>query len=397
MEKKILKLLLNKEYYTKIRGILSEKEFSPVAADVLKYIDNFFEKDPEALHVDHELMVQALRMDMAPKFRDMADTMVADIMQEDISEVNLAEMIINIRKAKVGAELSVKLLNGEPGEIDKLINEYQDLEEKVTEFLSGETEFINVPVAQAFEVLQERNRIPLYPKSLNEHVKGGAIRGQNILIFARPEMGKTLFAINLIGGFLHTGYKVLYVGNEDPISAITPRIITRLSEMSYEECAANPEEAEYRIQRRGYSNLVLKETYPGTWHEIRKSIERYEPDVVVVDQLRHLYCGSLSKVEQMERVALEARSAAKRYGILCIGITQAGDSADGKIFLDQGDVDFSNTGMQGAMDLMIGIGADEQMQQRNHRMLSLCKNKISGLHAAIPVQYNIGINKVESI
>ena len=183
----------------------------------------------------------------------------------------------------------------------------------------------------------------------------------------------------------------------DPISAITPRVITRLAEMSYDACAENPEEAEARIQKRGYKNLTLKETYPGTWHEIRKTIEKVEPDVLVIDQLRHLYCGNLSKVEQMERVALEARAAAKRYGILCIGITQAGDSADGKIFLEQGDVDFSNTGMQGAMDLMIGIGADEQMQLRNHRMLSLCKNKLSGIHAQIHVQYNIGINKVEGI
>jgi hypothetical protein len=397
MERKILKLLLSREYFSKIRGIISDKDFSPIASDVLKYVDGFYEKDPDAEHVDHEVMIASLEMGLSPKFKDMAKQMVMDIMSEDISEANVAELVINLKKQKVGAELAVKLLDGNAGDIDKLINEYQDLEEKVNEFVHEETEFNSVPVAQAFEVLDERNRIPLYPRALNEQCKGGAIRGQNILIFARPEMGKTLFAINLIGGFLHSGLKVLYVGNEDPISAINPRIITRLSEMSYDQCAENPEEAEEKCFRRGYANLYLKEVYPGNWHEIRKTIERHEPDVVVVDQLRHLYCGNLSKVEQMERVAIEARNAAKRYGILCVGVTQAGDSAEGKAFLDQGDIDFSNTGMQGAMDLIIGIGADAAMQQRNHRMLSLCKNKISGIHSGIPVQYNIPINKVEGL
>jgi len=43
-----------------------------------------------------------------------------------------------------------------------------------------------------------------------------------------------------------------------------------------------------------------------------------------------------------------------------------------------GDVDFSNTGIPGQMDLMIGVGVDEVSRRHDSVTLSVCKNKING-------------------
>jgi hypothetical protein len=45
-----------------------------------------------------------------------------------------------------------------------------------------------------------------------------------------------------------------------------------------------------------------------------------------------------------------------------------------------GDVDFSNTGIPAAVDLMMGLGADKSDLESNHRVVSFPKNKIGGDH-----------------
>lgn len=47
----------------------------------------------------------------------------------------------------------------------------------------------------------------------------------------------------------------------------------------------------------------------------------------------------------LEESAKALRDIGGRYGAVSIGVTQAGDSADGKALLQQGDIDGSNTGM----------------------------------------------------
>jgi hypothetical protein len=54
-----------------------------------------------------------------------------------------------------------------------------------------------------------------------------------------------------------------------------------------------------------------------------------------------------------------------------------------------GDVDFSNTGIPGAADCMIGIGATREYIAQGHRMLSFPKNKIGGVSGREPVRVTL--------
>jgi hypothetical protein len=72
------------------------------------------------------------------------------------------------------------------------------------------------------------------------------------------------------------------------------------------------------------------------------------------------------------------RNIGKKHGVLVVSITQAGDSATDKCILDQGDVDGSNTGIPSQMDVMIGVGLNEEYERSSMRHLSLSKNKLGG-------------------
>ncbi len=91
------------------------------------------------------------------------------------------------------------------------------------------------------------------------------------------------------------------------------------------------------------------------------------------------------------------RNLAKKNDILVIGVTQAGDSGTNKLRLEMGDIDFSNTGMPAQMDLIIGVGSNEEYDSKSWRMISLPKNKLSGEHLYFPVMVDTKTSKVTSI
>jgi len=89
------------------------------------------------------------------------------------------------------------------------------------------------------------------------------------------------------------------------------------------------------------------------------------------------------------------RKVGKKYNLVPISITQAGDSATGKSYLSRGDIDFSNVGIPGTADLLLGIGATEEMERGGERMISFVKNKISGNKIPLKVWFNQYLTRVE--
>lgn len=174
------------------------------------------------------------------------------------------------------------------------------------------------------------------------------------------------------------------------------RTIARLSKMSKTEILEKPDEAERRAFERGYGNLVVAGLSPGNFFEIRKLVEKFDPKVVILDQLRNIDVASESRVQGLEKAATEARNLAKRYGLVVVSVTQAGESAEGKAILDRSDIDFSKTGIPATADLMVGIGADSAMEQHGLRTISLPKNKLSGNHDFFTVSINPIYGTVES-
>ena len=130
---------------------------------------------------------------------------------------------------------------------------------------------------------------------------------------------------------------------------------------------------------------------PGSLGDVRRLVERYEPDVLVVDQLHKLNSPKrLSKVEHLEYVADKVRDMGKEFNTLTLSITQAADSATNKAILEMGDVYYSNVAIQQAADLMIGLG----MGPDGNRCLSLCKNKINGNHSPVPITLDSYLSRV---
>ena len=81
--------------------------------------------------------------------------------------------------------------------------------------------------------------------------------------------------------------------------------------------------------KRGLANFTFISLSPGTMAEIEEHVKELKPDVIVVDQLRNMRVGSKDTglTEALNTLAKEGRTLAKKYNLVSIVVTQAGDSS----------------------------------------------------------------------
>lgn len=391
----------DRKFYEKAKDFLTPRtDFSPVGARVFGWVEDYYAKDGAALCVELSTLdgtaVADTRSDkQLAAIRDY----IATLPTAEVSPENVRGLLRRTRQSGIGTRLAVSLTNGDkPEEISRLIEEYEKYGSEEEKPEGNQEVLTGVSVKQLVtEKFADGKLIKLWPKALNDKLDGGARPGHHIVVFAQPEIGKTLFAINLTAGFLKQGLRVLYCGNEDPASDILIRHIMRLSKLPKADVIADPEKAEERAKTNGYDLLTVASLSPGTMREVERLAVATNANVVILDQLRNIAVDSGTRVEGLEKVATEARNLGKRRNVLVVSLTQAGASATNKAALGMEDVDFSKTGIPAQADLMIGLGADEFMKQNNFRRISLPKNKLSGNHAVFDVEINPLIGAVKDV
>lgn len=402
LERKLLGALFHdRGAWSKIRDKLDDKWFeaSPYARKLLELTDEFYAKDAEARRVDAEVLIQQIELRLNPKHREIASTLVREIAAGSYSAENIVSLVYEIKRRHVGAVLANALLNaGEVPDtkIAEYLDEYQSLAPD-TEEDEGDDSFNDVSVADILHrTMNRESLIKLAPKTLNEYIDGGALRGHHVVIMARPETGKTAFAVTLIFSCILQGLKVVYFGNEDPISQVIQRAMCCVTGMSKWQLEQDPEKADALLKKRGWGNAIFVPLNPGTPREIDQWMEKTAADVGIVDQLRNIHVKADSQVVQLETAGKAVRQIGQRRDALMISFTQAGISAAGKLVLDMGDVADSKTGLPAQADLMIGMGMNAEYEQTGMRMFSLPKNKLSGKHVHFPVRLRADISRIES-
>lgn len=394
MERKILAAAIqDRESYEKLVAVVSKDDFSDLGYEIWNKINVYYDTDKDTKAIDIDLLKQMVEK-VLPKHSEVVNHTL-DILSET-SVPNLLRELVAFKKETVARKLS-SALRDDSREVPSLIEEYQNIEDTVS---IDEVAIKNVS-DYAGEILEELSDltglIKVYPVELNSRIDGGVMGGHQILIYARPNAGKTQFAINLSRGFIRDGKRVLYLCNEEPKKQILQRFISRLSGLQKRDVYKDTKAALKVARNSGLDNLYLEDINPGTFLEIERLIKKINPTVVVIDQLRNVKVKGDTRVNELEKAATEARRLAKKYNIVVVSITQAGDSAEGKLVLNMGDVDFSNTGIPAQMDLMVGVGVNDEYRANNMRMISIAKNKLSSDHSYFPVRVDESLSKFLSI
>lgn len=401
MELQLLKAsLVSRDICYRILSIIDLKSYTREFTIIMGKVKEYYERDEDTQNVNRELFLQLLGTAVAnAKHLERFTSVIDQAYQLDVSVANIDELIIKSKLNEVGDKLAVALANRE--DALPLIEEYTNLHKvnSLDDLLERGTEILTADDLDSIlnQELGGVGAFKLYPLAFDERVGSKVKGGHHIVTFARPEAGKTAFNITIACGFARQGADGIYFINEDRVEDVYLRIVSNLSGMSESEIRLDSEKARRLAQINGLACIRLVSLSPGTPRQVEAFVEKYEPKWIVMDQLRNLNVKEANKVLQLEYATSAMRNIGKKYNVIVVSTTQAGDSAEGKKLLTMGDVDFSNTGVAAQADVLVGLGGDAQDFERGIRYLNLSKNKITGVHQSFPIKLNPYLSRYTSI
>lgn len=372
-----------------------EKDLAEAPKVLLQEIMHFYEIDSTAERVEKPILLERLRSKF-PK-QDHFEQFAAILKNiSHVSAPNVLELVRDLRLDTISQEIAVAFIDHKYSKVDTLLEKYNKLRSGTQLDLEEGMHF-----APSLEELaaEGNNESPIlvFPKSLNDALGGNFIRGNHMFLFGRPETGKTAVSLTLCYGFLRHNHKVLYLANEEPHIQILKRLMARMNDKPYDWVKANPFEATAGAKKRGYlpENMMLwQPDQGGSLAGLQKRAERFKPDVVIVDQLRNMEAPGDSEHTKYEHLGKKIRDLAKQYNFAAVTIGQAGAEAEDKAVLSMNDVYGSKTGLQGATDVMIGVGCTEEMKTRGEIVMTPVKNKLNGNHRPFKLRIDKSRSKI---
>ena len=381
--------LKSRKAYSEITDYIEGDTFSPQGQQAWKCIGTFYDLDPELPAVDRAAFRSRLLKNLEGHQVESMSDYVA-LMPENVSVNNVLYDLLTHKKNQLGMKIAKSLASNTPppqDELDRLFEGYRDL----TFSAQGGASWVDFDNLQ--EHVSRENAIPIAPKKLNDRLRGGAIAGDHLLVFGRPEVGKSLFVINIAAKAIKQGYRVLYLGNEEPIYRTAMRIICNLTGATYSQFEDKPKEAVAAARKLGLDNLFAFHMTPGSLQEVELLVRESKPDLVFIDQLSGLDHGESNEVTRLLKLARGFRSMAAKYEFVAVSVVQAGTKSEKAgeepgAYLNMGDVYGSRTGIPAMCDLMVGVGVNDDFRAMGQRIITLPKNKLGGDHGSFVVAYD---------
>ena len=385
--------------YDSIQQLGAHNDLTELGKQLWKRLAAYYERDISATSADTELLLEQL-VRAHPAHQEKFEALISNL--PSVSPPNVVDYCKEHRLSCLGLAIQNALDKSDSDKAGPLMEEYITLQKvgftSKAGGIVGAKVYQGVSSHQLKEELNKGSGLKLYPSSLSKIVYD-ILPGDHILVYAAPETGKSLTAITMACGFAYQKKKVLYIGNEDPAMRMIGRIKSCLSGMTKEQRDANPDECDARAKARGFDNIVFVELSPGSLRDVEQLIAEHKPDVCVVDQVLNLSIGGKepSKTEMLEHVCQRLRMLYKSTGVIGVSISQASETAINKLQLSIKDVYYSNIGVQGQVDVMIGVGMNGDFEASGRRYLNVTKNKASGKHLGCTVRANFGISKLEDL
>ena len=392
MDKALLKTLLSSEFYQANKTKMRQSLFTGNNAEVYKTIAQAQDKYDQDISTNDILALWATNNPVATvsEKEDFADTLVEVREQTPLTPEIARDVIADLWRKETGRDVTNLGIQMSEGHVDAMAKLKTLIERTSEDYLPDDfgdptTDDLHELLAQA----SDESRWKFNINQLSRQVYGVG-PSEFMIIFARPETGKSALAVSLCAapdGFCQQGAKVLYIGNEEATRRTKLRAIQSFTGMTTFEIQANPDIASSRylaIRDR----LIMKDAQEWDMNMLDGYVARIKPDILVIDQLDKVnisgqFGGTHEKLREIYR---QARELAKRHECAIIAVSQASAEAEGRVRLDFSMMGNSRTGKAAEADLICGVGkssGEDDDGPDPTRFLQISKNKLSGWHGQI--------------
>jgi replicative DNA helicase len=388
IEKQIIKLLLEKNFYNKYKGHIASSVFDGNYGSLFATIQKAHEEYEQDISLDdlYSLHTTKYNPALTRAMKIAISELIEDIRETEKPNNQIAEDIIRIlRERDVAQKVAVEateIYNGASANfssIKKIIEDFESNKEL------EEVDAVTDNIGELLNQLQDTTKWKFNINVLKENV-GGIGPGNFMIVFARPETGKTAFWVSLVAnenGFAQQGAKIHAFINEEPAVRTQMRAINCWTGYTKQEIIDNLKES-HELWSEIKDNIKMLDVVDWSMDDVDAHCEKYKPDIIVIDQLDKVNVkGTFARTdEKLRAVYTSAREIAKKHQCAVIAISQASADAHNKHTVTFDMMENSKTGKAAEADLIIGIGKKQIDPQVIPRDRSLCisKNKITGFH-----------------
>jgi replicative DNA helicase len=403
VRKYLLKSLLKKKFYDKFQKYNLGDVYNH---NIYKCIDSIYRNDKELESISTEYLADFYEKQYGSRmgFNQLSGDKNIIFGLDKVKEPNekTVDYILNLtHKQKKAEELTKKSFalvnNPDKYDFSEIKNFVQNIGGVQKEYES-KMDRINADPLQLIEDEEKFGNFKFNIKRLQDatHGVGG---GNFVVVFARPEAGKSAFWVSLVAnknGFAEQGKKCHAFINEEPAKKTYVRLISCWTGIVRDLIKERIEEV-----RREWSvikdNIFVYDSVDVSMDDLNNYCEENEVDIIIIDQLDKINIrGNYNaQHEKLKEIYKQARELAKRNNVLVIGISQAGAEAHNQQRIDFNWLDNSKTGKAGEADLIIGIGKPRDSDKDYDRWLYLSKNKLTGEHIDIECSLNHTLSRYE--
>ena len=404
MEKQILKKMLDKSFYDQYKGSISSNVFEGDLGSLFDTIKRAHTDYDASIKVDelyglHTTMYNpALTRAAKVKFSELIEDLKEINEPSDEIAKDLMKVLVERETAQKIAVEATEIFNGKPADFNSIIS---IIEKHKQGSIDGDIESVSDNIGEVMNQLVDNSRWKFSIPDLRENV-GGIGGGNLMIVFARPETGKTAFWVSLVAspeGFAEQGAKVHAFINEEPAVRTQMRAISCNTGMTKQQIVDDIEIANNKWNDVK-DNIKLFDTVDWTMGDIDSHCEKHKPDIIIIDQLDKVNIdGTFARTdEKLRAIYTSAREIAKRRNCAIIAISQASNDAHNKRHMDFNMMENSRTGKAAEADLIIGVGKRSEMDGEENMDRSLCitKNKINGYHGIIDVKIYREISRYDA-
>ena len=390
IEKQIIKLLLGKKFYTKYKGQISRNVFQGSFGSLFDTVQKAHEKYDADISIDelYSLHTTVFNPALTRAAKEQFSELLEDIkeVQEPSKEIadDIVKILVERDVAQKIAIEATEIFNGRPADFNTILS----IIEKHKHGLPIEKiDAVTNDIGELIEQLNVVSKWQFNLVSLKDGI-GGIGPGNLMIVFARPEVGKTAFWVSLVSapnGFAEQGAKIHAFINEEPAVRTQMRAISCFTGYNKEHISEHIEDTQFKWAKIK-DNIKMIDTVDWTIDDIDSHCEKHKPDIVVIDQLDKInVSGTFARTdEKLRAIYTGTREIAKRRNCVVIAMSQASADAENRDHISFSMMENSKTGKAAEADLIIGIGcgsyARTDDQDNGTRILNISKNKITGWH-----------------
>ena len=394
----ILRTLLTRDKYDKLKSEIEESIFQNGARELYKTIGCIYRDNPNITEINFSDLRLAYFNTYYPNTSFASQKNIHELIDnienqeppsDDVVSTALRSMY-RIKKADELARICLDISNNPSSSSLKQVEKFMaNVDEEQTQ---QESEAVTKDVDEIVEALQEQGEFKFNLPSL-QRATNGIGRGNFMIIFARPDVGKTAFWVSLVAspqGFAWQQKKVSIFANEEPAIRTQMRLLNSSTGL-----------------QRGNILNGSRDVAKNKWASISPYIENFDcvgktmddldeycstndVDILIIDQLDKInVTGKYNAThEKLREVYTQSRELAKRHNILVIGMSQASAEAQGRSRVTFSTMENSKTGKAAEADIILGIGKEDEAENFMDdcvRFVTLSKNKLTGDHAEFEV------------